>query len=294
MADITDGGISTGKVEPPAKAEPTLEETVAALKAQLAEKDRQIDEVTRVARQNGEMARSAVTEKADSDLTLVTQAIASHTRDLDILEETYAVHMANGDFSAAAKAQREMARTSAELLQLEQGKAAMEAQPKTEVRTPTPPGGYGTPSNDPVEAMARSMERPPDGGKASPRSAMWIREHPEFARDPRLTQRMLAAHNLAVTDGHQVDTDEYFEAVEKVLGLRLPGETPPAPEPRAPARTPRETQPPPASARSASPTGKRITLTAEQREIAAQNDQTEEEYAAALQALVDEGRIRVN
>ena len=73
---------------------------------------------------------------------------------------------------------REMAANEAKALQLENGKQSLKETPRS---APRP--------LDPVEAFATQL---------SPRSAAWVRAHPEYATNPKLTQKMIAAHNMAL------------------------------------------------------------------------------------------------
>ncbi|MFG5387867.1 hypothetical protein ACFJZE_15215, partial [Enterococcus faecalis] len=41
-------------------------------------------------------------------------------------------------------------------------------------------------------------------------------------RDPKLNQKMLAAHGLAMADGIEVDSDEYFKSLEDTLKINKP------------------------------------------------------------------------
>src|SRR6266571_1694187 len=90
---------------------------------------------------------------------------------------------------------------SARLLQLENGKSALEKAPKPIARAVT----------DPIDEFA---------GRLSPRSGAWVRAHPEFVRDPQKNRQMLAAHELALARGIAADTDDYFESIEDTLRLK--------------------------------------------------------------------------
>jgi len=187
--------------------------------------------------------------------------------------------MAAGDFTAAAEAQEQMSANSAKLLQLEQGKIALENAPKQQVMQPVRPA-------DPVEALAAQL---------SPRSAAWVRANPQFARDSRLYAKMIAAHNLAVADGISPDTDEYFETVESTLKMtRNPA---PSDDPMSAAAQPvsRRTPPPAAPvSRSGSTPGTRpnvVRLTSAEREMAQMMGMTEQEYAKNKLALQREGKL---
>jgi hypothetical protein len=206
----------------------------------------------------------------DTNLNLVNNAIERVKQNVDVLKSNYAAAAAAGDYSAMADIQADMSANMVDLKQLEAGKIQLENAPKQQPARQQAP--------DPVEAMASNL---------TARSAAWVRAHPEFAKNPRLTQRMLAAHNLAVTDDLVPDSDAYFERVESILGLReqpLPGEEPlsAAAEP-----TQRRSAPPAApvtrgngSGNGSKPT--RITLSPAQREAAEASGLSYQEYAREL------------
>jgi hypothetical protein len=52
------------------------------------------------------------------------------------------------------------------------------------------------------------------------KTAQWMREHKDWVTDPRKNAKVTGAHNFAVSEGLTPDTDEYFEFVEKMVGLR--------------------------------------------------------------------------
>jgi hypothetical protein len=230
-------------------------------------------------------AHEAKVETHDSNLALVTNAIATVKAEQDGAKVRYRDARAAGDIDAETDALAEMQTNAAKLLQLEQGKAAMEAAPKPNAPIVAP--------SDPVEALASQL---------TPRSAAWVRSHPEYARDTRLYQRMLAAHNLAVTDGLDVDTDEYFAAVEDTLKVRQPtrrDDEGDEDDPLAAAATVtrRRESPPPAAPPSGGGSdlnGRRtnvVRLTSEEREIAKLNGMTDQEYARNKLALQKEGKL---
>jgi hypothetical protein len=51
-------------------------------------------------------------------------------------------------------------------------------------------------------------------------TAQWMREHREWVEDPRKNAKLIGAHHMAVGEGMAQDTDDYFEFVEKTIGLR--------------------------------------------------------------------------
>lgn len=249
------------------KPEEGLEELKRKLEA--AENARLAD--SRRARDAEQAAQAAQREVHSTNLSLVDNAIASLKQTGDILEANYAEAAQNGDWAAAAKIQREMAEASAKLLQLEQGKIALESQPEPQIQQRQ--------IDDPVEALASQLSAP---------SADWVRRHPEYARDQRQFQRMLAAHNLAVGDGIVADTPAYFAAIEETLRI-------------TPRREEAEQDPGRRAAPAAAPVSRGgnangskpnvVRLTAEEREMAELNGMTDAEYARQKLALQKEGKI---
>jgi hypothetical protein len=170
----------TGETAPAqaAKREVEPEVGIESLKEQL-EKERLIRiEMERRAKEFANSAMQAKNEAQDGDLHLVTNAIESVEQNDEVLKSNYSQAMASGDYDRAAEYQQAMSNNAAKLLQLEQGKQALESMPKQ--KAPEPVG-----VSDPVETLASQL---------TPRSAAWIRKNPQFASDPRQYQRMLAAH----------------------------------------------------------------------------------------------------
>ncbi len=225
-------------------------------------------------------AYSAQSEAHDSNLHLVTNAIATVNQTNEILKASYREAMAVDDYDRASDIQVELASNQAKLLQLEQGKQALETQGR-----PQAPQPYQL---DPLEALASQL---------SPRSANWLRAHPEYATDQRLYQKMLAAHNLAVADGHRVDSDEYFSEIEGTLRIKRsdPVRDDSDPTRQAAQVTQRRSSPPAAPvSRTGSAPGTRpntVRLTAQQIEMAELMGMTPQEYAKNLLALQKEGKV---
>ena len=142
----------------------------------------------------------AKAEVEDTNLHLINNAIQAVKSNSASLKSDYAKAMAAGNYDRAADVQMEMSSNQAKLLQLESGKQAMAERPK-----------QAAPVADPVEALARQL---------TPRSAAWVRAHPECATDQRLYNKMLAAHNMTQADGIQPDSAAYFDAVEHYLGYK--------------------------------------------------------------------------
>ena len=163
------------------------------------------------------------------------------------------------------------------MLQLENGKEAYASRPKPE-----------PPKADPVEALASQL---------TPRSAQWVRAHPQCATDPRLTQKMIAAHNIAVADGFQPDTDDYFSSIEDTMKLTPKHEAEIDEDPTAQAAkvVQRRSSPPAAPVtRSGSAPGSNpriVRLSAAEVEAAEASGLTPQEYYKNKIALQKENRL---
>lgn len=304
MADKTDDGVieldlsipeDAAKKPPEKKKEdapfvtdaPPVEDAVANLKKQLEdEKTGRANDQARLRvaedamRQASDTSVKAQTDARAANLSMVEGAITSVKREQEVLEANLANAMGAGDFGAAAKIQTQIATAATKLVQLETGKEAMEAEAKQPIKRMEA-------TRDPVDAFASQL---------SPRSAAWVRAHPQFATDPRLTQKMVAAHNLVVGD-IPADTDEYFDKVESLLGLKKPADDlQEDPMGEAAQVTQRRSGSPPAAPVSRSGTGNgqrpnTIRLSAAEVEMAEMTGLTPREYAEQKAKLQKEGKL---
>lgn len=282
--DKTPAADDVVKVEaaPEPKKVITPDEGIEELKAQLAaqtqeaerERASRLQAETR-ARDAETRAVAASTEVRDSNVQLVQNAIETVKANTSILKARLAQARADGDTDVEGDVIVELGDAGAKLRELQTGLEQMKARPALRQADPVP--------SDPVEALARQL---------SPRSASWVRDHPEFARDQVKYQRMLAAHNLAMTEGVQAESDDYFKRVEDILGVRQAD-----PVDNIETGAPQRRASPPAApvSRSAPTNGGQkprvVRLTADEREIAQMMGITEVEYAKNKLALQEEGKM---
>ena len=264
----------------------TPEIGIEALRHQLEMERQARAEAERRARDAESTASRASMEVQDSNLQLISSAIDSVNRANQMLKRDYAAAMAAGNYEQAAEIQSHMSINGAKLLQLENGKAALEQ------RIANPPPRQQEAPSDPVEAVASQL---------SPRSAAWIRAHPECVRDQKLYLKMVGAHNIAIADGYTADTDEYFAEIERQMGMRRQATSvshQETEEPTSMAAKPmaRKPQPPaaPSSRAASNGSGGRntFTLNAAEREMASIMGMTPEEYAKNKVALKKEGKMQ--
>ena len=257
------------------------EEGIKDLKMKLEQERAARIEAQKHAQMAYQVAAEAKNETQDTNLQLVRNAIDTVKRNNEILRHNYSEAMSVGDYGKAAEIQETMGTNAAKLMELDRGRALMERAPK--VAAPEMPV-----HNDPVEALASQL---------SPRSAEWVRQHPQCVTDPRMYQKMVAAHNLAVADGYRPDTDDYFEVVESTLGMgRRAPEYDEDPMAATAKVTQRRSSPPAAPvSRSGTGTGSRPGqgfLTRDEKEMARDLGMTEEAYARNKAALKKEGRLQ--
>jgi hypothetical protein len=256
------------------------EEGIESLRAQLEDARRARDEAEKRANQASDVAYRATTESQENQMHLVTNAIETVRQNNEILKANYRAAMSVDDYDSAVEIQNDMATNAAKLLQLQQGREALESQPRQSAPEP-----YRA---DPVEALASQL---------TPRSADWIRRNQKFARDPKMYQRMIAAHNLAVTDDITPDSDEYFENIERTLGVQSQYSDRNSADPSGDAAKITQRRSSPAAApvtRSGSTNGSRPTtvrLTSMEAEMASMMGMTEKEYALNKIALQKEGKM---
>ena len=258
------------------KPQLTVEDGINELKAKLEEERRAREDAERRAKEAYEQASLAKNDAADSNLRMIDNAIETVRRNQDILKQNLRDAVAAGDTDAQADILMALNQTKSDQEKLIVGKQQYEASVKKVVA-------------DPVEAMASNL---------TPRSAEWVRSHPEYARDPALTRRMIRAHEDALDRGIRADTDEYFNYVENRLDINKPvmetalsdASTSTAGRRAAPAAAP----PAAPVSRSGTGTGGRssvVTLRAEEREAARDMGMSEKEYAQNKLALIRDGKL---
>lgn len=253
------------------------EDGIADLKRQLDEERARRADAERRAAEAAQQAHAARLDKEDTDIQLVSNAIDTLDRETDILKANYAHAMQTGDFRRAAEIQEEMSDNSAKLLQLRNGLEAMKAKPKA-------PPPQAAPAN-PVEAFASRL---------TPRSADWVRAHPEFVTDPSKNRKMIAAHELAVADGLTPDTDAYFTAIEETLRIKPQAKVVEEEATSSAAKVVSRRDAAPAAAPVSRGTSSRnvVRLTAAEREMAEMMGMKPEDYAKNKLALQKEGKLQ--
>ncbi len=264
------GGDDTPAVVPP-------EDGIADLKRQLDAEVARRQEAERRAQEAAHMAHAARIDKEDTDIQLVANAIDTLDRDTELLKQSLQYAMQTNNYAQQVALQEEISDNKAKLLQLRNGLDAMKSKPKA-------PPPQAMPA-DPVEAFAARL---------TPRSADWVRSHPEFVRDPSKNRKMIAAHELAVADGIVPDTDAYFEAIEATLRIKPAAAQAEEDASATAAKVIQRRDAAPAAAPVSRGQSSRnvVRLTAAEREMAEMMNMKPEEYAKHKMALQKEGKLQ--
>lgn len=266
------------------KPEVTPEEGISELKKSLEREKQARVEAERRAQAASLQAQKATENTAEAQYQLVVNALETVKERAEALKHAYAESMSVGDYAKAAEIQNAMSMNSAQLEKLKDGKKAMKKQMRDAESQPAP-----APQGDIVDQLAATV---------SPRSAEWLRSARDYIKDVRDVRKMARAHEDAVDDGIQPDSDEYFEFIESRLGMnrRVPEPqteaTVDSPMSSASSTAPRKApQPPPAPvSRGNGQRPNTMRLTRVEAEAARDMGMTPEEYAKNKAALIKEGR----
>lgn len=263
----------------------------AARQAAEEERTRRV-EAEKIALKQQEESSKFRTEAEKSQYDMVVNAMSGVENEAALAQRAYEAAIAESNWPEASKAQRLMSRAEAKLLQLEEGKAAMEAR-QERAKTEKPEIKVIQP--DPFDQYVSQFSQP---------TQQWLRSHPQSVKDPRLNAKTIAAHHDAVNDGLTVDTPEYFERIEEELGLRKrvevdeddqgdDGRVLVSEHSRAKpyAAAPSRGSTPSSNGDRGRNSSRSITLTPDQRSAARAAGVSDVEYATQLMALQNEGVI---
>ena len=137
---VADGNGDEIRVEDAAPAEILAEDGLADFKRKYEEERAARIDAERRAQAANEQVHRASNEVEDTNLRLVESAIGTIKNETAALKARYRDAMAAGDYDFAAEVQEAMSHNAARLLQLENGKQAMENRPRQ-----APPLAYTDP-----------------------------------------------------------------------------------------------------------------------------------------------------
>src|SRR5271155_2815200 len=188
-------------------------ETNSAKKEQEAAK--RIQAAEQEAQRHREEAETARKGQTSSHLDTITTAISASEQDVDGAKAAIRSAKASGDVEAEIEATDRLSKARATLIRLDEAKQDVEAR----IKAP-PPRREQPQQLDPVEAFAKNR---------TPKTAAWIRSHPEYVQSDKGIRKLTAADAIAQAEDLIPDTPEYFDRVEQYLGIKR-SEVPAAPK----------------------------------------------------------------
>jgi hypothetical protein len=251
------------------------ESALAKLKKELEEERQARKTAENAARAAYEQARMAYTEADDTNITLVSNAIDTIKRDNDILTQNYAEAMSQGDYDRGAHIQQTLSANAIKLDKLENGLHEMQNAPK---RAPAPPPAASSKMDQIISSV-------------TPRSAAWLKNNRDAIDNDRMINKMFRAHEDAVDEGVEPDSDAYFRYIEGRLGLAKQQEQE---SPLSSASKPVSRQTPPPAApvnRTSNGRSNQATLTRAEADMAKMLGMSEKEYWLHKAALQKEGKL---
>jgi hypothetical protein len=176
-----------------------LQKQYDALKREKAELDQHLVTESQTKHQLRQTVDKYAANEKIGHKAIAEHALMAARAEAENAERAYAEALANSDPSAAAKAQRLIARTEAQILRIEEGLDYIENSPA------------------PVVQTEPSFEEKLAATNLTPRTKDYVRQHPEIVGAKQ--NAAVAAHILATeSHGLKPDTDEYFDFIDQQLG----------------------------------------------------------------------------
>jgi hypothetical protein len=295
------------ELESPMRASPEPapeDEGVTELKRQLSHQQMMTNRAAEVARNEHQARIAAERGVAQSNVAMVDQAIEAAKRDSDQAREFFRHALDRGDHKGASEAQILISDARANLLRLmemREGAAAEIQQPQPQPRQQPQPQRqqYADPAQL-MQANVNNLSTHLDR-TGFPKSAAWIRSHPEMVKDQAAINAVDGAHGFAVNTLKLIpETDAYFDKIEELLGVgedrQMSSQTRQGQRQigqntvRSMAGAPARAEAP--SLRTGRTRGTQVALTARQREHARDVlGMTDEEYAAELLDAQGRGKM---
>ena len=185
----------------------------AELRAQLRAQQEATQYAQRQAMEAAQRAQVAEQRVVGSTVSMIDSALEAANQQAANYKAEFQAALDAADHRAAAEAQEKLSDARHNLLRLQEQRAYVDA----EARRPPPqqPRQQPQPQLASVDQMANSLVN-----EGYPRSADWLRAHPEWTTRPDLIKRVASASNHLVDNkGLVADTDEYFAALEQELGM---------------------------------------------------------------------------
>lgn len=266
---IKAGEAEIKKTPPAGDVDPVedLKGQFAAMTSRVAAAETAAQTAARQLEETNQRLHAAQGDVVSSQLDTVLSGIAAAQAEAAAAEQAYVAAAEAGDFPAQARAQRAMAGAESRIQRLAEAKDDLEDAVKRrpapgDQQRQQPSQQRQQPPADPIERFTQGM---------SARSAAFIKKNPQTVTDPKMNARMLAAHNLALADDVEVDSDEYFRRIED--GIKPAQQQQQRPTPSGDGRRPSSAAAP-ASGGSGGLNGGGVEVRLTKREAASATDGT--------------------
>ena len=230
-------------------------------------------------------AQKATSKKADTEVQMVKSAIKTLKRDNKMLRDAYQQALQVGDANEASKINEKMMELKGNLRDLEKGYSPLKKearQAKETTRIVPQPVAPPQSSHSQLDQIINSV---------TPRSAAWLKSNRDAIQDQRTINKMFRAHEDAVEDGIEPDSDAYFRFIEGRLGMGQQQQSE-SPYSHAAKASERSVSPPAAPVNgSYNSRPGTVTLTRAEADMAASLGMTPKQYAEEKIALQKEGRL---
>lgn len=284
--EITDAPVEPVSVQPEVESPPPAPppEPDASIKQRLEEVQRANAELARknaeLTRQNN-VGRQQYTNEQQQRFTAqyeaIVNAIGSAESSLDAAKQEYRTAHANGDVDALVEAQEKIGRATSAIDRLGLQKDQMDAWWENNKNRPQQPPQQEPPRQPTAEELRGQAETAIAQFNAPERVKTWLRNHMDYMTDPRKNQRLQMLHDLVVEQGYEAYSEPYIARVEELLGMKPAGAVangngahrpnPPPTRQAAPVSAP-PTREAPSMTTGRAPQSNKVTLSAEQQEIA--------------------------
>lgn len=222
-------GIKSPAEPAPVKAEPKIEKTAAKPQADQSDLMRRLEESNRrlaeerTRRMEAEKlahersATVAITQAraADSDLVAVSNALTKATSDIDSWKAAHKAALEAGDYDKVTEAADKLADLRAKITSLQDGKEQLEARARTARANAEAAAKSEPPKQETADPVEQFLSQFP------PRAQQWFLDHPDCMpmNDRASYYQALAAHEKVLRTGVKDGSDEYFTALDEVMGF---------------------------------------------------------------------------
>lgn len=146
-------------------------------------------------------ATSATTARFDTEEQAVTERLEAADAQALALRKAYSEALSEGRFDEAAEVQDQMAELRARQVADKQYKTWLAGE-----KTRAAQVVQQQPAHEGVDLSAYSAAQ-----------RKWIRANPSFMEDAKVRAKTFAGHQLAVAEGVEVDSPEYFEIIDETV-----------------------------------------------------------------------------